>query len=468
MVLFSLLGQGLTLGPLLKRLGFSEGRNAEPKDKGRLASEIVVCQAALLELDRLRMLEAHPNWSIEMLIRQYRDKLEQLESALEAVQPDFRTRSAEQSLRVRELALLAEKSAFLEAERQGWLDAEDWKQIVGQIDAELIALEGGISGTLKSRVRKDGSDRHDSDMANLRTQLLLSHLLLVLLMVIVMVGAIVNFVRLGGSIHRILKDNYASVIVAQDMKETLERQDSAATFFLAGNTKKARDQYEENRRKFEQAYQVEAHNITEPGEQQMANDIRDQFAAYTRTIQKLLNSAPPTSKVEADNYSRYYFSTLEPSFVRLKNRAQDVLKLNEEAINRASDHAEMEAQRATWTAIIVTASAFLLALFFAQRTIRASLMPLRSLARQAEEIGAGHWNQRIELRRTDEIGTLAEAFNRMSEKLREAWQLEEERLHRAERMSDAALESLYDPVIVTDGQGVIVSWNRAAAGLFGA
>ena len=42
-------------------------------------------------------------------------------------------------------------------------------------------------------------------------------------MVVVMLGAVVNFSRLGGSISRILKDNYASVIAAQEMKETLER-----------------------------------------------------------------------------------------------------------------------------------------------------------------------------------------------------------------------------------------------------
>ena len=88
-------------------------------------------------------------------------------------------------------------------------------------------------------------------MGNLRVQLLVSHLLLVFLMVIVMVGAIVNFARLGGSIHRILKDNYASVVAAQNMKEALERQDSASTFFLAGNAGKAREQYEQNQRAFE-------------------------------------------------------------------------------------------------------------------------------------------------------------------------------------------------------------------------
>ena len=56
-------------------------------------------------------------------------------------------------------------------------------------------------------------------MRDLRIQLLVSHLVLVGLMLVVMIGAVVNFFHLGRSIDRILKDNYASVIVAQDMKD---------------------------------------------------------------------------------------------------------------------------------------------------------------------------------------------------------------------------------------------------------
>src|SRR5690348_16586790 len=104
-------------------------------------------------------------------------------------------------------------------------------------------------------------------MRNLRIQLLISHLLLVLLMGVVMVGAVVNFFHLGRSVDQILRDNYKSVVAAQDMKETLERQDSAATFIRAGQVKKARNQYQANRPLFQDAYDIEAHNITEAGEQ---------------------------------------------------------------------------------------------------------------------------------------------------------------------------------------------------------
>lgn len=302
-------------------------------------------------------------------------------------------------------------------------------------------------------------------MRDLRIQLLVSHLALVGLMLIVMIGAVVNFFHLGRSIDRILKDNYASVVAAQNMKETLERQDSAATFFLDGRTQEARDQYRQNRPLFETAYSKEAHNITEVGEQEMADDIGQKYAIYRDALENLLFANPPLSKQAADTA---YVQILLPQFLHLKGRAQAVLDLNQKAILRANSVAKSEARTASYTGLGVTIGTFLLALFFASWTIRAALDPLRTLARQAEEIGRGHLNQRIILNRTDEIGGLALSFNRMAEKLREARRQEEERLRRAERMSDAALENLYDPVIVTDAQGRIVHMNKTAEGLFGA
>ena len=301
-------------------------------------------------------------------------------------------------------------------------------------------------------------------MHNLRIQLLLSHLILVFLMVLVMVGAVYNFIRLGDSIDRILRNNYDSVIAAQNMKETLERQDSAATFLLAGQVEKARKQYEFNKPLFEKAFQVEAHNITEEGEQGYVDAISTRRLQYRHDIEMLLYANPPMETAAA---RAYYFKTLEPEFVQLKNLAQGVLDLNQKAIVKGDKTARAQARRASWTSEGVTCAALLLALFSALWMIRKALDPLRMVARQAEEIGAGHLNQRIDLRRADEIGALAEAFNRMAERLQKARRAEEERLHRAERVTDAALVSLYDPVIVTDARGRIVHLNRAAEGLFG-
>ena len=299
---------------------------------------------------------------------------------------------------------------------------------------------------------------------SLKAQLVVSHLVLVVLLVVVMVGAIFNFFSLGRSIDRIFRNNYKSVIAAQRMKDALDRIDSSATLALAGETQRARRQYQTYLPRFTAAHHVEAHNITEAGEQKLANEIGRGFAAYSNGIERLLYAEP---RMPAQAARSYYFGTLEPEFLAIKQRAQEVLDLNQAAIVRADVRAKAEARVASVRSIIVTVGAFLLALFFALRMIHAILHPISTLSAQAEEVGAGHLDQHIDMHRSDEIGTLADSFNRMTDKLREARGLLEKQLHIAQRMSDAALTSLYDPVIVTDSAGRIVHLNRSAEGLFG-
>src|SRR5205085_9163283 len=57
--------------------------------------------------------------------------------------------------------------------------------------------------------------------------------------------------------------------------------------------------------------------------------------------------------------------------------------------------------------------------------------------------------------------------NGMAENLADMRAKEAKRLKRAELMSDAALDSLYDPVVVSDARGRLVYLNKAAQGLFG-
>ncbi|KAG8526634.1 uncharacterized protein KY384_008063 [Bacidia gigantensis] len=139
-VLFSLLAQGTTVGPLMKRLGLCGPERHELKDQRVLAGEMVAVQAALAELERLRSHEAHPNWSVELLTQSYRARVVALEKALADLQPDHKTLQQEQANRAHRQALMAEKNALLEAERQGWMEADDWRDLGARIDAELLAL----------------------------------------------------------------------------------------------------------------------------------------------------------------------------------------------------------------------------------------------------------------------------------------------------------------------------------------
>src|SRR5882757_2395887 len=62
---------------------------------------------------------------------------------------------------------------------------------------------------------------------------------------------------------RIIAENYDSVVAAQDMKESLERIDSAALFELQGQPDRSLHQEEEHRARFNAAFDKAAANVTE-------------------------------------------------------------------------------------------------------------------------------------------------------------------------------------------------------------
>src|SRR6185503_7248434 len=74
----------------------------------------------------------------------------------------------------------------------------------------------------------------------------------------------------------------------------------------------------------------------------------------------------------------------------------------------------------------------------------------------------------VPVQSADEIGALAIGFNRMAERIRELRRSDMGQLLVAQQTTEAAIDSLYDPVIVTDSGGRVTRINPAAERLFGA
>ncbi len=140
-VLFSLLVQGLSVGPLLARLGLTGQAARGPRDAGQLQSEIAATDAALLYLDELRRSEAYPQWVIESLAHGYNRRRALLESADESALPRDGLGEEKQTAEVHILVLSAEKKSYQDAQRHGLLDEEEWRRIAARIDAEVFALQ---------------------------------------------------------------------------------------------------------------------------------------------------------------------------------------------------------------------------------------------------------------------------------------------------------------------------------------
>jgi signal transduction histidine kinase/HAMP domain-containing protein len=112
--------------------------------------------------------------------------------------------------------------------------------------------------------------------------------------------------------------------------------------------------------------------------------------------------------------------------------------------------------------ILVAAAAVI-----AAATVFFVLRPIRQLARDARRIAQGNLEHRVEWSSHDSFGVIASELNRIAVRLRELRDSDAGRRQMEFQLSDAVLQSIFEPIIVTDGKGHVLKVNQAAADLLG-
>ncbi len=123
--------------------------------------------------------------------------------------------------------------------------------------------------------------------------------------------------------------------------------------------------------------------------------------------------------------------------------------------------------------LMILVSATWMGLYLAKRITR----PVQALAAAAREIGAGHYEHRVERETADEFGSLVDAFNSMADELDtsrrqlERSKLDVEQKHaeveERRRYTEAILDRVATGVVTLDAAGRISTVNPAAARLLG-
>ncbi len=103
----------------------------------------------------------------------------------------------------------------------------------------------------------------------------------------------------------------------------------------------------------------------------------------------------------------------------------------------------------------------------AAATIFFVMRPIHMLARDAHRIAQGNLEHRVEWSSRDDFGVIAGELSRIAGRLRELRDTEAGRKQMEFQLSDAVLQSIFEPIIVTDGRGHVLKVNQAAGELLG-
>lgn len=149
-VVLSILGQGLTMGALLKRLGLVGSSEARAK-QDRLRGTIRGGRAALAEIERMGRERAVAAGVLQELRASYEARIRQAEEDTAGLQFAQGELLEEDRLLATRQALLAEKDALNSAFRAGTIAEESYEDLVADVDARLFELESENGGSPAAR-----------------------------------------------------------------------------------------------------------------------------------------------------------------------------------------------------------------------------------------------------------------------------------------------------------------------------
>ena len=153
---------------------------------------------------------------------------------------------------------------------------------------------------------------------------------------------------------------------------------------------------------------------------------------------------------------------MEPAADGFSRAAEEILEINQEAMVRRSEQAHRDAQRNNRLVMAATLGALLLGIFVTGTLTARLLRPLSLLTQSVRRIGEGDLQVRARVEGSDEISELAHEFNTMADRLGQYRSSSLGELLQAQQASQAAIDSLPDPVLVLDSAGGLVNVNAAA------
>jgi signal transduction histidine kinase len=288
-----------------------------------------------------------------------------------------------------------------------------------------------------------------------RRRLLLAQAPLAAALLLVGAASLRTVSSLGDSAPDILRDNYLSTLAAQRMMAEVGQMDRDALLLTLGRA--PAESLDRHVERFEAALRLQDNNIIEAGEAGATEHLHAAWEAYLRAAQPLRAPSP----------SPDHLGPLQAASAAVRAAADEVLVLNDQAMHDRSLEAQRMAHGLLAFMLAATLGALALGLFASSVLTARTARPISELAHTVRRFGEGHLDARVRPEGHDEIADLSREFDTMAERLEQYRKSSLGELLHAQQSTQAAIDSLPDPVVILDGKGVILNMNHAAEPVLG-
>ena len=245
----------------------------------------------------------------------------------------------------------------------------------------------------------------------IRTKVLFGILFLFLEFVLIGVLSIYYISSIKYSSEMIIKNNYWSVHYSENMIQAIDETNTAVnSMFLNKQYHNDKQNLTVSFNKFEENLNLEEKNITEFGEKDLVQSIKQNYLKYKSLVmeQKIDNI---TDKVN------YYSVNVLPLANELRAKIFTVSTLNMQSIVQKNESLNEMISHIYKILSIVLTVCFLITFSFMINFPNYIAGPIKKITESIKEIANSNFKSRIAITSKDEFKELAEAINYMAEKL---------------------------------------------------
>ncbi len=309
-------------------------------------------------------------------------------------------------------------------------------------------------------------------MRSIRTKLVLTFTCLIFLSLGSSFWSIYNFYALSSAVSTILNENYQSVLAAENMMKSLERQDNALLIASegespssGGNVLENRDlfkDYNANRDAFYYWYNQAGRITSFPRQAPLRDSIQNVYQRYTSQAD-LMNGR--IAQGAFGDAKLYYYDMVRPLSNQLRELCLRLFELNQASMFDALPRAHAIANQTAYGTMLMSFIALALSIIAMLWLTRVFITPAEQLTDRVKQIGAGKLDLKIDVRSDDEIGQLSKEFNKMTERLMRFDQMNIEQILSEKRKSEAIVDRISDGLIMTDATMSILHANAVMTDL---
>ncbi|EEF60185.1 HAMP domain-containing sensor histidine kinase [Pedosphaera parvula] len=300
----------------------------------------------------------------------------------------------------------------------------------------------------------------------LRTRLFLSLVPFVVILLAIGIYAIVLFSRITANVDVNVTGNYRSVIAAKEMTYALDRMWDPVKNLLLDDPQANRASkglgksiFEQNRKAFEESLAIHLGNPKTAAAQAADLRLKVFYEAFRDAGRNILSHTNHNTQVQV------YQRNLIPAHDGLFSELEKIHNENQNAILATTQNVKKISTYVTQLMIIGMLIALVIASYACFHLARSILQPIQALTRATHELGEGNLDQLVPVTTRDELGDLAESFNKMAARLRAYRETTAEKIIRLHKTMESTLATFPDPIFVLNKEGRIELMNPAAMDL---